>query len=152
VRELDGRSSQGDALIVLGRVRAAVGNYAAAAEALEEALAAYQALGHRHKAAEAHGALAQLALTAGDIPQALTQVEAILPRLAEGLPVGIDEPFDVYLACYQTLAAAQDQRARAVLLAGRATLRVYAARVPPSHLEYFLENVPSHRELNIATL
>lgn len=150
-RQLDGGASQADALVLLGLVRERRQQNAAAADAYQEALTIYTALGHRHCAAEPRAGLARLALAAGDLQRALVEVEAVLAILQRHPLAGFDEPFQVYLTCYTVLAAHQDVRAARVLATAHNLLIGYADRLlDPTVRRAFLEKVTLHRELQLA--
>jgi len=145
--ELFGRSHQADALVVLGLVTEATGPDIAL-RAYQQALGHYHGLQLPHKAAEAHAGLARLALHQGDNALALRYAELLYSCIATLPHVGYDEPFRVYLSCYQVLAAHDDPRAAAILAHGRQLLFQYAARLPDAQRQRtFLTAVPLHRAL-----
>ncbi len=100
-----------DTALILGHVRAAAGQWAGAAAAFQEALAAFTELGKQALAAEPQAGLAQIAFAQGDLASAQAQVAAILPVLAEQPRAGYNNPFFIYLICYRVLAATGDERA-----------------------------------------
>jgi tetratricopeptide (TPR) repeat protein len=110
-QQLDGRSSQANALVMLGMAYAGAGRLDHAAIAYEQALAIYIALGHTHLAAEPQAGLARLALARGDIQLAQMQERALAQILVEYPRAGLHEPFAIYLTCYRILVAADDPRA-----------------------------------------
>ena len=147
-QELDGRSSQAYALVILGRVYTSLGRSHDAATAYEEALMMYDALGHVHKAAEARAGLACVTLNEGGLAQALMHVEAIWTVLGDLPYVGLDEPFDIYLTCYRVLHANHDARAVSLLQTAQRRLREYVDHITDAALrQSFLHNVATHRAL-----
>jgi tetratricopeptide (TPR) repeat protein len=135
------------ALVLIGHVQSDQQPHAAIT-AYTQALAYYAALHDRRRATVAQAGLAHIALTQGNLAGAQTQVEAILPVLAESHTADVDEPFWVYLTCYRVLAASADPRAATILQAGYELLQKYANYIPEDTLRRsFLENVAAHREL-----
>lgn len=112
------------------------------------AFAGYTALELPMLAAEAQSGLALLAQQTGALEDALAYVEAILPTLAAHPYAGLDEPFLIYLTCYQVLSAAGDARASIILAQGYALLQEYAAQIRSDALRgSFLTHVGTHRAL-----
>jgi tetratricopeptide (TPR) repeat protein len=147
-QRLDDPLRQAWALLLIGHAQAALGRPVEATAAYQGALQRYRALGRAALAAEPRAGLARLALARGDLAAAQEQVEAMLPVLAEGPPLGLLEPFDDYLTAYRILAATGDPRASGVLRAGRRLLQAYAERIEDDAIRRsFLEDVATHREL-----
>ncbi len=96
--------------VTLGRARAGVQRWPAAAAAYQTALACYHKLNNRTLAVEAQAGLAQVALQQGDLAGAQAQVEALLATLAGEPRAGFNSPFPAYLTGYQVLAATGDPR------------------------------------------
>lgn len=98
---------------------------------------------------EVDAALARLALQQDNTTQALQHVEAALQVIAQNPElVGTDEPFRVYLNCYETLWALDDPRARAVLQQGYTLLQQRAERIDDPVLRHsYLHTVFHHRVL-----
>jgi tetratricopeptide (TPR) repeat protein len=147
-RAINDRNTLAYALTLAGHALAALARPAEAGAAYREALELRAALAQPNLAAEAQAGLARLALAGGELPAALTQVEEILRQLDGRAIEGVDEPFRVYLSCYQVLRAAGDSRAGDSLEAAYMLLRQRADRVAGSGARRdFLERVPSHRAL-----
>ena len=109
------------------------------------AFAGYTALGLPMLAAEAQSGLALLAQQTGALGDALAYVEAILPILAAHPYAGLDEPFLIYLTCYQVLSAAGEARAPIILAQGYALLQEYATQIRGDALrDSFLTHVGTH--------
>jgi hypothetical protein len=61
---------------------------------------------------------------------------------------GAEEPFWVFLSCFQILRAVKDQRAQAILETAYHQLQDRAAQLTDADLQRsFLENVPAHWEI-----
>lgn len=149
VRPLGARSNLARALTALGHVLAGTGRRSEAEDAYREALALYRSVAQRHRLADPLAGLAGVLMSQGDPDGARALAEEIFDYLqaAPALP-GADRPGDVYLACYQVLAAAGDPRAPTVLYSARAMLQDRAARIEDVDLRRkFWENVPAHVEI-----
>lgn len=147
-REMDSLRSEGKALIYVGYVHESLDQPNLAQAAYQHALQLYQQLDIVPTLAEAQAGLARMALMQGDLVEARTHVEAILPILAAHPSIGMDEPFLVYLTCHRVLAASQDARALLLLQTGYHLLQSYANQITDPELRRsFLEKVPVHRML-----
>jgi hypothetical protein len=92
--------------------------------------------------------LAAVSLRQGDQTQARAYIQQVLNHLARGNLNGADDPFRVYLTCYQVLAAVADPQAATILQQARQQLQDRAAKLPSETLRRsFLEHIPAHREL-----
>lgn len=139
------------ALIGIGHAQRELGAWPAAATAYQQAIDLYTAIQRPDLAAEAQAGLAALAQQQGDHQRAQQLVETVLAQLAAQPISGQDEPFFLYLTCYQVLAAAQDPRAPAIVQQGYALLQHYVEQITEEQLrQSFLENVPVHRALQQA--
>ncbi|MCX6048515.1 MAG: BTAD domain-containing putative transcriptional regulator [Chloroflexi bacterium] len=136
-----------DTALILGHVRTAVGQWAGAGAAFQEALNAFTELGKWALAAEPQAGLAQIALAQGDLVSAQAQVEAILPVLAQQPRAGYNDPFFIYLTCYRVLAATADDRAIPLLQQGYDLLQQDLAALDDGRRLCFLSAVPIHRDL-----
>src|SRR5690606_12474837 len=99
-----------------------------------QALVLYQAIGARPQAAEAQAGLARLAQAADELNEAMAQCEVLLLTLADYPLAGLDEPFLVYLTCYQILSAAQDPRAAEVIQTAYNILQQYLEQIQEAEL------------------
>jgi tetratricopeptide (TPR) repeat protein len=143
---------QAYALIGIGHAQRQLGELAAATTAYQQAFDLYTTIQRPDLAAEAQAGLAALAQQQGDRQRAVGLVEAVLAQLAAQPISGQDEPFFLYLTCYQVLAAAQDPRAPMILQQGYTLLQRYAEQITDERLrQSFLENVPVHRALRQVT-
>ncbi|MEZ4862433.1 MAG: BTAD domain-containing putative transcriptional regulator [Caldilineaceae bacterium] len=136
-----------DTALILGHVRAAVGQWAAATAAFQQALAAFQQFGKDTLAAEPQAGLAQIALAQGDQAGALKRIEIILPVLTEQSHAGYNNPYFIYLTCYRVLAANGDLRATSILQQGYTVLQQDAAQLDEVSRQRFLTGVAIHRDL-----
>jgi adenylate cyclase len=136
------------ALTRLGRILAALGRLEEGRAAYEEALALAQEVEHDPWMMEARAGLARVSLAAGEMDQAMDQVEEILAYLQRGTLVDADEPALVYRSCCRVLQAVGDPRAMGVLEEGYQFLQEVAGKMTDDDLRRsFLENVAWHREL-----
>ncbi len=122
--------------------------WAEAEESYQDALAIFHELVLTPVLVEAQAGLARVALAQGDPPAAQGWVEQILAILPTQPQVGLDEPFMIYLTCYQILTANADPRASALLQRGGQELCRYAEQITDPELrQSFFANVPSHQTL-----
>lgn len=147
-QEIGDRHVQGRALALLGHVRLQQGRLAEAADVYGQALALRRELGQPHLTMEPLTGLLRVSLALSDMIQAQAQAEEILAHLQSNTLDGADEPFRVYLACYQALTAIQDPRAQDLLNTAHALLQEQAAKIENEALRRsFVENVAAHREI-----
>jgi tetratricopeptide (TPR) repeat protein len=96
----------------------------------------------------ARAGLADLYLAAGEVLNALAEVEHILPALPAMPLDALADPFRAYLTCYRVLAAAGDARAQDVARAAQTHLRDLADQITDPAMRWrFLEQVPSNRNV-----
>ncbi len=147
-RTLGDRSTEAYALIHLGHGLWAQGHLAEAAAAYEQSLALRQALGETQMVWESQAGLAQARLAAGETAAALALVEPILPHLENEEVSMVEQPFQVYLTCYEVLQAAGDGRAPAILNHAQRLLQKQAAQLTDASTRHaFLHHVAAHRQL-----
>lgn len=126
----------------------AAGRLAEATDAYRQALDLRRELGQHNLATEPLAGLARVSLAQGNLVQAQAHVEGILSYLESNTLDGTDEPFRVYLTCYQVLKANQDPRAQNILDSVYALLQEQADQFPDEEARrFYLENVPAHREI-----
>jgi len=93
--------------------------------------------------------LANVRLAQQDIAAAVTLIEPVLDQLNQARGEFVDHP-ELYLICYQVLAAAQDDRAAKVLQQGWQLVQNQADKISnPALRASFLTNVPVNRELGM---
>ncbi|MEI2612765.1 MAG: protein kinase [Candidatus Promineifilaceae bacterium] len=142
------RAESGFALTILGHALAGQQEWTEAAAAYQQALTIRRELGQPNLATEPLAGLARVALAQGQAAAAMTPVTEILAHLEQNSLAGTDEPYRVYLTCYQVLRANQDPRATTLLQTGYHLLREQADRMIDITRRYtLLYNVPAHREL-----
>jgi predicted ATPase/DNA-binding SARP family transcriptional activator len=125
----------------------------------EEALAAFRqavsvtlAAGQPYAAVDARAGIAHIALSQGDLTEALAQATAVLAILAAPEPPntldGSLEPFSIYWTCYQVLRAAGDEtRAGALLRQAHQLLQARAGRLEGDWRRSFLEKPPANQAI-----
>ncbi len=146
--EIGDRENQGFALVHLGHSQAGLGRWAEAGDAYRRALTLRQELGQHNLALETQAGLARVSLTQGDLLQARKHVQPILEHLETGWLDGTDEPFRVYLTCYQVLLASNDSRATELLCTAYRLLQGQAEKIQDEALRRsFLGNVAAHHEI-----
>jgi predicted ATPase len=147
-RPMDQRRSQAYAHLTLGHAYVGLGRLDEAAAAYQQSATIRQTIGQPHLAVESLAGSARVELARGDVPAALTHVEAILAWLQTRTLDGTSERFRIYLTCYQVLRAAHDPRAGVVLARAQRELQTLAQRIDDETARRsLLENVPWHREL-----
>jgi tetratricopeptide (TPR) repeat protein len=149
-------TGQGRALESLGQIEEALDCYIAA-------LALRHEMNQLNLISELRALLARLHLNQGDLKQTKTYIEDVLAHL--GFPTssvqntpspfpsiqqlnGVQEPFRVYLICYQILEANNDERSATVLNFAIHHLKQQAEQIDSPNLrQSFLENVPLRRQI-----
>ncbi len=150
---LGDRSSQGHALTLIGHAAEKLGQFQQAAAAYCEAWEIQQALGEHHLALESQAGLAGVVMKQGDLARAAGEVEAILTYLKTGSVEGSEDPFQIYMTCYNVLRELNDKRADHLLGSAYTLLRNRAERISnPDLRRSFLENVPIHQKITKAYL
>jgi tetratricopeptide (TPR) repeat protein len=131
-----------------GHVLHGMGKLEEAAEAYKQAFTRWGEMGHAGLAMESLAGLARVLLERGERTEALACVGEILEHTKAGAFEGAEEPFRIYLTCYQVLRANRDPRAGDVLRTAQTLLQERAVRIGDAQLQRsFLENVAVHREL-----
>jgi diguanylate cyclase (GGDEF)-like protein len=146
--ELGDHNNEGNALTNLGHALLATGELAAASDAYEQALVLRREREQTRLAMETIAGLSRLRLSQSNPAEALALVEEILAYLENNSLDGTDDPFRVWLTCYEVLCANEDIRGLAILERAHQELQARASRIGESDLQHsFLENVVTHREL-----
>ena len=132
----------GDGLLCAGQVAAAAARY-------RSTLAAAQARADPRMAMFALAGLLTTSLELGAHDLAAGYTQELLTLLAtHPIDHGLTDPAMLFLAAYQGLVAAGDERAPALLQAGYQNLMAIAATIETETLrQSLLENVPANREL-----
>ncbi len=147
--EIGDRSQQGYVLTVLGGAFVGLGQWQQAKKVYGEAMTLRRKLGEHHLALESLAGLAAVALLQDDLTQARRWVNEILAAQSENPAFyGADDPFQVYLTCYEVLQRAHDARADAVLAETYRHLQEQAGQLPDeAQRRAFLEKTPVHGKI-----
>ena len=148
---VEARNAEVYALVFLGNAELALGRYAPAAQAYQQARARALKIGEPAQH-DATAGLARVALAQGDVSAALQEVEGLLAHVAAGGALDDAEyPRLIELTCHQVLARAGDARAVDWLTRAHTNLRARAATIPDAAMRQgFLANIPEHREIAAA--
>lgn len=140
---------QGNALMVLGHALLGQKNSEGASEAYHKAIAIWQMMGQQALVLEIEAGLARVAMAQNRLEQAMAYVEKILAFVEAGHSLdGTEQPFRIYLTCYQLLAAEYDPRAEDVVQKAYQLLQERANKIGDvGRQRSFLQNVPFHREI-----
>ena len=150
-QQLQAPINQIQAALLLGHAYAAQQQWAAAGTAYEQALVYARVLGAAPLYAEPQAGLAQVALAQGQLTTAQAYVETICATLTAYPQASFDEPFLIYLICYQVLAATGAASADRMLQSGYDLLQSYAGNISEGRLQHsFLNAVPTHAALSQA--
>ncbi len=149
-QHIGGRQIQGYAWLFLGHALTELHDWDGATTAYQNAYALWQELKSPPLAIETQAGLARLYLVQDNLPLALAQVEEILAYLEHHNLEGTEEPFRIYLTCYQVLQTNPDdsQRAAEILNTAHALLLKRAAKINDAEMQRsFLEKVKPHQEI-----
>ncbi|MBI4788820.1 MAG: tetratricopeptide repeat protein [Chloroflexi bacterium] len=131
-RQLGDQDRLGYTLTGLGQARAGVGQLDAAVGVLQEAIAVRRKIGQLPLLMESLAALARVYLAQGDL-HAQTVAQEILAYVDQGHSLdAANEPLQIWLTCYQVLAANHNPRAAEILRMAFDRLRQRLAQVPDS--------------------
>jgi tetratricopeptide (TPR) repeat protein len=148
ITDVGARSERANALTHLAHALVELGQYEAAADSYRQALTLRYVMAQINLVQEPVAGLARIALAMGDKPEGLRYVKQILHHLESKTLEGTEEPFRVYLTCYQALAANHDDRANGFLEYAHHELRTWAERIKDEALRVaFMNNIPAHRDL-----
>lgn len=148
ITDVGARSERANALTHLAHALVELGQYEAAADSYRQALTLRYVMAQINLVQEPVAGLARIALETTDKPEALRYAKQILHHLESKTLEGTEEPFRVYLTCYQALAANDDDRANGFLEYAHHELKTWAERIKDDALRTsFLTNIPAHREL-----
>ncbi len=146
--EVGSRLSLGNILVCLGHALRQLGQLEEAASVYRRALDLKRDLKYFPTSLDALASLAKICLLQGDQTQAQLYADEVLNQLNTSSIEGVDDPFRVYLNCYEILQASQDSRASEILATAYTLLYEQVAKIHEEDLRRsFLENVPAHREL-----
>ncbi len=139
---------QREALVTLGHLHRAAGEWSAARTAYQTALPLSQETKLVTEWLPVQAYLAALDLAQGESLAALAAVEEVLTHFGDSTFTPAQRPQELLLLAYQILAANQDPRAQAVLDQAWALVQAQLAQIDdPLLRETFLTNVPVNRAL-----
>jgi predicted ATPase/class 3 adenylate cyclase len=139
---------QGFAWMTRGHALAALEQVPEAREAYQRARSIRVAARMPHLEMESVAGLAAVALTAGEVREALGYVEEILAHLERGGRLdGTEEPFWIRLVCFRVLQAHQDSRAKGVLEAAHRHLQDWARRLHDEGLRRSFLGIAAHQQI-----
>ena len=152
LRATGDRWAEAAALRVAGQAELALGRHAAARPHFVASRDLFDTLKMGHLAMEAIAAMAEEALSRGDVDEALAHAQDIMARREQGASIeGADEPMRIPLAVWRALNAAGDARADTVLADAQRELQARADRLlDPVQRQRFLTAVAQHREIMAA--
>ena len=135
-------------LVYMGNAEMAWGRLADARKAFGRAESIAQELGNAWRF-DAIAGLARVALEAGQLQEAMRQVEIVLDQMETVRALDeVDLARLIDLTCYQVLDAAGDPRANGVLMRAHNFLQTQAGDIPDVTLrQSFLHNIPEHLEI-----
>ncbi len=148
-RAIGTRYGEGHALTRLGHAEVELGNLEAAADAYQQAVDIRRHISEHLYVLESLAGLARVRLAQGNRAQARTDLDEVLTYLAGGGSLeGTEEPFWIYLTCYEALAGHDDARAGELLDEGYRQLMEQADRLgDETARRMFLANIPQHRAI-----
>jgi class 3 adenylate cyclase/tetratricopeptide (TPR) repeat protein len=142
------QSEEAWALHLLGEAELASGNAQAAHSHFLAAMQLRRELKEVGEACDSQAGLAKASLSLGDLEQALVHVGGLVDYWEAQGALGLDQPVQDMLRCYQVLEAARDPRAPGMLERGYRLLLDCAANIEEEDLRRaFLEEVPGNKEL-----
>lgn len=142
-------STEGDAWTCLGHALAGMNLLAEATKAYTQACELWREMEMESRLVEAQAGLAQVALKQGNLGQAMDYVEKImLYRDDNEAFAGADQPFFIFLTCYEVLHACEDSRAEDIKHAAQNLLVQQADCIADPELRRsFFERVRTNRLL-----
>lgn len=132
---------RGLALTALGRLSDARDSFQAARRLRAEARLT-------HLEMESVTGLAAVALAEGNLPVAREHAEALLAHLDRFTLYGVEQPYWMWLTCFQVLEALGDARAGRVLETAHQDLLLLSERIPDEELRRSFLAIPAHHELH----
>lgn len=136
-----------EALTCSGNLLANLGQPKIASEHYQQAVSKWREQNRPDLALKPLAGLARVALSRGDLPQALDIVEDIYSQLTDDA-IHTTHVAEEYLTCFRVLEANQDPRAVDVLSAAYSHLQKLANKIKDEQMRFsYMHNVPSHREI-----
>jgi tetratricopeptide (TPR) repeat protein len=144
----DLQQMRGYFLVTQGYILEATGRNAEAALAYQASLEYWQMYGSTEAALEARSGLLRLALARRDLGMAVQLLPTILPFLSpRGLSDAL-EPMNVYLSCWQALAATKHPSANTFLTMSHKLLQHQSDQISdPKLRSSFLQNIGAHSQI-----
>jgi class 3 adenylate cyclase/tetratricopeptide (TPR) repeat protein len=141
--------AQAEALVWLGHALVGLGDLDGAESAYTESVNIRRELAQPILALGARAGMCRVALARGEIDDALAHTETILEHLDGGESLeGTWEPLRIHLTVVEALQAADDDRARRVLMRANKLLRERASKIDDDNdRRSYLEAIPWHRRL-----
>ena len=147
-KEFGDRSNEGYVLTHLGHAFTSLGRLVDAAKSYRQAVLLRRELGQPQLSMEPLAGLARVSLIQQNLSRAMGYIEEILDHLKDQTLYSTDEPFRIYLTCYQILQAGQDDRATEVLELAYNGLQKRAAKINDNACQRsFLTNIAVHKEV-----
>ncbi|MBX3052317.1 MAG: tetratricopeptide repeat protein [Caldilineaceae bacterium] len=136
---------EGIALLGIGQDMQALGQWAQARSAYDEAIAVQAQLKQNVRVMESRGGLACCLLALDEPAAALAQVEQVLAFLSTEPLLGAAQPALMYWNCYTVLRGLDDRRAPALLAEVFALVQNQASRIRDEQLRHaYLHKLPPH--------
>jgi tetratricopeptide (TPR) repeat protein len=135
--------------LYLGHAHSALHHDRAASAAYREALNIWEQRGIVEGTLEPLAGLAGLALQRGEMTLAQGYVAQLLPLLPHPFVYhpAMNEPYRVYLSCYQVLSARHDSRARDICQPAAQRLRAEAQHIPDLAMRQHFFSLPLHQAI-----
>ena len=151
-QQMGSKRLEGYAYQTLGKTLMVAGKLDDATEQFWQATAIWHEMDQTVLKLEAETSLAEAALLAGDVTEAMGFAETAVSHLLNSQSLdGAASPFQIYLTCYNVLNAAQDARATELLTQAHQAMQERAAAIVDEEARnMFLNNVAAHRQLSEA--
>jgi tetratricopeptide (TPR) repeat protein len=128
----------------LGYVWLACGDLPEARSAFQLAADDWQRQQHTTLMREATVGLAAVAYQEGNLAHAAALITPVVPILIERIPASTDEPFEMYLTCYQVLTTLRDPRASDLLATAYSQLQTLASKITDGPLRQSFWRASAH--------
>ncbi|WNG44078.1 AAA family ATPase [Archangium minus] len=146
-QEIGSARYQGYAWMSRGHALTALQRFPEAREAYQQARRIRVEVRMPHLEMESVAGLAAVALASGARQEALGYAEELLSHLRRVTLHGVEDPFQIWLTCFQVLRAQNDSRAQWVLETAHRQLQEYAERLKDKQLRDSFLAIPAHRKL-----
>ncbi|QRK12605.1 AAA family ATPase [Archangium violaceum] len=146
-QEIGSARYQGYAWMSRGHALATLRRFPEAREAYQQARRIRVEARMPHLEMESVAGLAAVALATGARQEALGYAEEILSHLQRVTLHGVEDPFQIWLTCFQVLRAQDDSRAQWVLETAHRQIQESAKRLHDRQLRHSFLAIPAHHEL-----